>query len=33
MDDIDKMDILYYFELLSYENKEQVVMGYIDEVM
>lgn len=32
MQDIDEMDILYYFELLAYKaNKEQEPTAYIDQ--
>lgn len=35
MCDIDNMDILFYFELLSYqqEEKTQTPMGFIDQVL
>lgn len=34
MCDIDNMDILFYFELLSYTCKEeQTPMGFIDQVL
>ncbi|MEY9096288.1 hypothetical protein ABH899_004938 [Paenibacillus sp. RC84] len=33
MPEIDRMDILFYFELLAYKSSPKEQLGYIDQVL